>query len=131
MKTQVLDFIIRIKNACLAKRQKLVVPYSKMNKIIGELLIKEHFLENIKEEEKDGKKVLVIQIRQEKRIPIIDGVLIVSKPSLSVHIKAKNIQKEQRKEGRGIAVFSTSQGIMTGSQAHKKGIGGEFLFKIW
>lgn len=131
MKIQVLDFIIRIKNACLAKRKNLIVPYSNMNKTIGKLLVKERFLEDVKEEEKEGKKVLVIKIKQEGRTPAIDGVLIISKPSLIVHIKAKNIQKEQRKEGRGIAVFSTSQGIMVGSQAHKKGIGGELLFKIW
>lgn len=131
MNIQVLDFIIRIKNACLAKRRRLVAPYSKMNKTIGTLLVKEHFLEEVQEENEKGKKTLVIKIKQEKRIPAIDGVLIVSKPSLSVHIKAKNIQNEQRKEGRGIAVFSTSQGIMTGTQAYKKGIGGEFLFKIW
>lgn len=131
MKIQVLDFIIRIKNACLAKRKNLIIPYSNMNKTIGKLLVKERFLEDVKEEEKEGKKVLVVKIKQEKRTPAIDGVLIISKPSLTIHIKAKNIQKEQRKEGRGIAVFSTSQGIMAGKEAYKKGIGGELLFKIW
>lgn len=129
MNYQVADFVIRLKNACLAKRRKVEILYSKMNKAIGKLLVRENFLEDIKEEVKDGKKILIAKIRYEKRMLVFSDVLTVSKPSLRVYTKAKTIAKIQG--GLGISVISTSQGIMTGQEARKKGLGGEVLFKIW
>lgn len=129
MNYQVSDLLIRIKNACLAKRKKTTLPYSRINKSIGKLLVKENFLEDLKEEIKDGKKVLVAQIRYERRSPVLNDVLIISKPSLRVYVSTKNISKTQR--GLGVSVLSTNKGIMTGREAKKIGVGGELLFKIW
>src|SRR5258708_1864822 len=84
------DFIIRIKNAAMAKRRKLSLPYSKMNKAIGNTLVKEGFLKDIKEEEVDGKKELIATVAYEKRIPIVTDVKIISKPSLRVYVKGGN-----------------------------------------
>ncbi len=63
------DFIIRVKNSAIAKRKEVVLPYSKINKEIGRVLVKEGFLENIKEEEVEGKKQLRAVIRYQNRIP--------------------------------------------------------------
>lgn len=130
MNYQVADTIIRIKNAASAKRRKAFLPYSKMNKAIAKILVKEQFLSGITEEELDGRKVLVAAIAYDKRVPMLTDVAIVSKPSLRVYTKAKNLSKRIRR-GLGVTVVSTSQGIMTEEQAAKKEIGGEMLFKIW
>lgn len=130
MNYQVADFIIRLKNSCLVKRKTAILPYSKINKAIAALLVREQFLQDVKEEEKDGKKVLAATIRYRNRRPVFTDVIIVSKPSLRVYEKAKR-KTEKRKRDLGTAVFSTSSGIMTETDAQKKGIGGELLFRIW
>lgn len=129
MNYQVADFVIRLKNAALAKRRKVLIPNSRMNKSLGRILVKENFLKEIKEEVKEGKKALVAELRFEKRIPVFTDVLIVSKPSLRIYTRAKNISKI--KKGGGLAILSTSKGTMTDVEAKKKGLGGEVLFKIW
>lgn len=126
MSYQIGDFIIRIKNASLAKRRSVVLKYSKVNKVLADILVEERFLNSVKEEEKDGIKTLVASIRYQKRKPVLTDVLLVSKPSLRVHKKNKTVEKR----GLGILVISTSQGIMTSKNAKKKGIGGELLFRV-
>lgn len=124
------DFIIRIKNSTLANRREVVLPYSKINKEVGKLLVKEGFLEDIKEEVKEGKKSLKATIKYENRVPALSGVEVISKPSLRVYGGVKEIG-ELRKRGKKTVVVSTSQGLMTSIEANKKGVGGEVLFAIW
>jgi len=124
------DFIIRIKNSALSKRKEVVLPFSNINKEIGKVLVKEGFLESIKEESKDGKKELLAVVRYEKRIPVLNDVEIISKPSLRVYSTSKKIL-EIGKRGRRKVIVSTSQGVMSAMDASKKGVGGEILFAIW
>lgn len=124
------DFIIRIKNAALAKRKKLEIPYSNINKEIGKVLKKEGFLEEVKEIKNGNKRFLEVIIKFEKRNAILNDVSIVSKPSLRVYKGSKSI-KDVEKKGKHKVVLSTSQGIMSGEDAQKKKIGGELLFEIW
>ena len=130
MNHSVSDFIIRIKNAALAGRKEAVLPFSNINKEIGKVLVKEGFLENIKEENKKGRKSLKAVLKYEKRIPVLTDVVIISKPSLRIYEPARHIGNIQRK-GKKTVIISTNQGIMTGDEAQKKGIGGEILFTIW
>lgn len=124
------DFIIRIKNASMARRRTVTMPYARQLKEIGNVLVKGGFLESIKEEKADDKKVLAVTIKFDKRKPVISDLSIISKPSLRVYTTFKNIPEIQKK-GMTTVVISTSKGIMTGRDAYKKGIGGEVLFKIW
>lgn len=124
------DFIIRIKNSALSKRKEVALPFSNMNKEIGKVLVKEGFLETIKETEKGGKKELKAIIQYEDRIPVLTDVVIISKPSLRVYSTAKKISDIQIR-GKRKVIVSTSQGIMTAFDARKKGLGGEILFSIW
>jgi small subunit ribosomal protein S8 len=124
------DFIIRIKNNALSKRKEVELPFSNINKEIGKVLVKEGFLENIKEQSIGNKKSLKAVIRYESRIPVLTDVDIISKPSLRVYLPAKRIL-EIGKRGRKKVVVSTSQGVMTAMDANKKGLGGEILFAIW
>jgi len=126
----VADFIIRIKNSALSKRKEVVLPFSSINKEIGRVLVREGFLESIKEEGKEGKKQLNAIIRYENRIPVLTDIVIISKPSLRVYSTFKKIL-EVGKRGRRKVIVSTSQGVMTAMDASKKGLGGEILFAIW
>lgn len=126
----VADFIIRLKNAALARRREVVLPYSKLNKAIGQVLVKQNILGSIKEEEKEGKKSLVAVINFDKRLAVFTGVTVISKPSLRVYAAATD-KVGLVGRGLGVTIVSTNQGVMTGRQALKKGVGGEVLFKIW
>jgi small subunit ribosomal protein S8 len=123
------DFVIRIKNASLAKRRKVVMPYSRAVLEVGKVLVKKGFLESIKEVVVKDRKVLEAVVKFDRREPRISDVQIVSKPSLRVYSLAKDIPKIEK--GMVTVVMSTSNGIMVGKDAYKKGIGGEVLFKIW
>ncbi|OGH42305.1 MAG: 30S ribosomal protein S8 [Candidatus Levybacteria bacterium RIFCSPLOWO2_02_FULL_36_8b] len=130
MNYKIADFIIRIKNAASAKRHEVVLPYSNINEEIGKVLVKERFLEEIKEGEIDSKKVLIAKIAYEGRNPVLTDVSIESKPSLRVYSK-KSAINETGKRGLNTAILSTNKGVMTGKEAWKKGVGGELLFKVW
>ena len=85
------DFIIRIKNSALAKRKEVVLPFSNINKEIGKVLVKEGFLESIKEQGEVGKKELMAVVRYDDRLPALTDVEVISKPSLRVYYPAKRI----------------------------------------
>lgn len=129
MNDQISDFIIRIKNAAMARRRVVSVPFSKTRKAIAKILLEEHFLSDIKEETEKGKKILRLGIAYEERIPVLTDVTIISKPSLRVYAKAKNVKNARR--GLGISILSTNQGILSEKEAHKKKVGGQLLFKVW
>lgn len=126
MNYSVADFIIRVKNASLAKRKRLVVPKHKLVKAIAQVLAREGFLEDVKEKT----QALEITLKYEKRSPVLTDVSLISKPSLRRYVDAKAIPQIQ-KRGRQTIILSTNKGIMTGKDAYKKHIGGEVLFKIW
>lgn len=130
MNHSVSDLLIRIKNASLARRHEVDLPYSNINMEIGKVLKKEGYLEEIKETKDGNKKGLHAVIAYEKRRPVLSNVIVISKPSLRVYKTAKTIYEIEIK-GRHKVVISTSQGVMTGQDAKKKGIGGEILFEIW
>ncbi|MCL5438400.1 MAG: 30S ribosomal protein S8 [Patescibacteria group bacterium] len=130
MNYQVSDFVIRLKNACLAKKREITTPYTKIGKAIGDVLVKEKYLDSLRQEIVDGKKFLKAKIRYEKRRPVLSEVMIISKPSLRIYIQAKKETKRKNKN-MGISVVSTNLGIMTEKEAKLKGVGGELLFTLW
>ena len=130
MNHSVSDFITRIRNAAMARRREVALPYSNLNKEIGKVLQKEGYLIEIKEVKDKNKKSLQATIAYEKRLPVLSNVVIISKPSLRVYKPSKNISDIERR-GRHKVILTTSQGVMTGPEARKKGVGGEILFEIW
>jgi len=130
MNHSVSDFIIRIKNATMARRKEVDLPYSNLNKEIGRVLQKEGFLSEFKELKDKNKKMLHATIAYEKRNPVLSDAVIISKPSLRVYSPSKDISKIERR-GKHKVILTTSQGVMTGMEARKKGLGGEILFEIW
>ena len=124
------DFILRIKNAYLARRKEVVMPYSNINKEIGKLLVKLGYITSVKETTDGKKKSLFVTLRYVRRKPVLTDVTIVSKPSLRVYMDKKHLAKAMRRDAMR-SIVSTSSGVMTGEDAQKKGVGGELLFKIW
>lgn len=123
------DFIIQLKNAARARLKELYIPYSNTKLAIGKVLIKEGFLDVVKKEEVEGKLMLYVKLRYQSRRPALTDVKLISKPSLRVYIGSDEVFKEQR--GAQTAVISANIGIITGTEAIKKKVGGELLFKIW
>jgi small subunit ribosomal protein S8 len=123
------DFVIQLKNAAMARKKDVTTPYANMNKAIAKALMKEGFVETVKEDEQDGRKMLSIRLRYQSRKPAITDVLLVSKPSLRRYVSADEIVKIQGKAST--AIISTNAGVLSGKEAIKKGVGGELLFKIW
>lgn len=123
------DFIIKIKNASMARRHEVSMPYSKLILAIGKVLVKEGFLAEVSENEVDGKRGIKAQLRYVRRKPVVNNVTIVSKPSLRVYTDTKGLRTPQKRSL--VSVLTTSQGVMTGKDASKKGIGGELLFEVW
>lgn len=130
MNHSVSDLLIRIKNSSMAKRREVVLPYSKINFEIGKTLVREGFLEDIKEVKDGNKKSLTAVIKYEKRLPVLTDLIIVSKPSLRVYKSTNEISAVERR-GRHKVVLSTSKGVMSGEEARKNKVGGEILFEIW
>ncbi|HWY80005.1 MAG TPA: 30S ribosomal protein S8 [Candidatus Sulfotelmatobacter sp.] len=123
------DFVIQLKNAALAHRKAVVAPYANISKAVAKVLKKEGFVDAISEETIDGKRMLSVALRYQRRKPAITDINLISKPSLRTYIAAHEIA---RKQGRAAtAILSTNVGILTGNDAIKKGVGGELLFKIW
>ncbi len=123
------DFVIQLKNAAMARKKDIVTPYANLNKAIAKALIKEGFLETVKEETEDGKKSLSIRLRYQRRKPAITDLLLISKPSLRKYVTTGEIARIQGKAT--VAILSTNTGVISGREAIKKGVGGELLFKIW
>jgi|SRR5579885_1000146 len=122
------DFVIQLKNASLAHKRTITVPYVKLHQAIAKALVKDGFLEKVSEETSEGKKKLVITIRYSHRKPVMTDIDIISRPSLRVYIGADEIAAMQ---GRAASlIISTNQGVLTGREAMKKKTGGELLFKI-
>ncbi len=117
------DFLARIRNAQMARKFDLEVPYSKEKHRIAEVMKKNDFLPSVKKDDTGKFSVLRLEL-PEKRLTLKR----VSSPGQRIYVKAEEIRKVLN--GFGIAVISTSKGIMTGYEARSKNLGGEYLCEI-
>lgn len=125
------DMLTRIRNANMVKHQIVVIPASKMSIAIAEILKIEGFIENFEDYIENNKKYLLIFLKYmgKDRKPVICKIERVSKPGLRVYSNAKELPKIL--DDLGIAIISTSKGVMTNLKAKELGIGGEVLCYIW
>ena len=123
------DFVIQLKNAAFAHRRQVVAPYANISKAVAQVLKKEGFVDGVSEETIDGKRMLSVSLRYQRRKPAITDIDLVSKPSLRTYVASHEIASKQGRAAT--AILSTNVGILTGKEAIKKGVGGEMLFKIW
>ncbi|MBN2093863.1 MAG: 30S ribosomal protein S8 [Candidatus Zambryskibacteria bacterium] len=124
------DFIIRVKNASIMKKEKVSVPFSNLKLAIAELLSVKNYLGNVSQKSRGSTKSLEVELLyQEDGKPVISEVKRISKPSRRLYTKAKDIKIF--KKGFGMSIFSTPEGIRTDVDAKKENLGGEHLFNIW
>lgn len=125
------DMLTRIRNATLARHQTVEIPSTRMTRSIATVLKEEGFITNFTEAENDGRQYLVITLKYKGkgRQPIIRNLTRISKPGLRVYSNRKELPRVLG--GIGIAIISTSSGIMTDRDARRQGIGGEILCYVW
>ncbi len=123
------DMLIQIKNATLAKKANLELPYSKLKKALGDILVREGYVKSVEKIGSDPKAMLKIAIQYTNGLSAITDVKRVNKPGLRWYVNKSKIPTVVG--GMGIAILSTPAGLMTGKEARAKGTGGELLCKIW
>jgi small subunit ribosomal protein S8 len=122
------DMLTRIRNAQRALLPSVEVPHSKMKESIANILKKEGYVGDVAVEGKMP-KMLKLRLKYQGKKSVIEGLRRMSSPGLRQYVGATEIPRVRG--GLGVAVVSTPEGVMTGTQARKKNIGGELLCFIW
>ncbi len=124
------DMLTRIRNANTSKHKTVDIPASNMKKAIAEILFEEGYIKAFEVIENENQGIIRITIKyDEKGSRVIAGLKRISKPGLRVYAASDELPKVLN--GLGIALISTSKGIMTDKKAREQGIGGEVLAYIW
>lgn len=125
------DMLTRIRNAYMVKHQIVQVPLTKMSLSILKILKEEGFIENFEAYIETKKQYLLVSLKYlgKSRTPLISNLERISKPGLRIYLGSKKLPKVL--DSFGIAILSTSKGVMTNFKAKKLGIGGEILCYIW
>ena len=124
------DMLTRVRNASRARHTEVLVPASRTKREIAKILQSEGFIAGFSEEQAGPGHVLRLTLRYvDGKVPVVSGLKRVSKPGLRVYAAKTDIPRVLG--GLGIVIVSTSQGIMTGAQAHKAQLGGEVLAYVW
>ena len=124
------DMLTRIRNANSAKHDSVKIPASNMKKAIAQILVDEGYIKSFTVEE-DGKQgIMDVQLKYgPNKSQVITGLRRVSKPGLRIYAGADELPRVLK--GLGIAIVSTSKGIMTDKKARKENVGGEVLAYVW
>ena len=124
------DMLTRIRNASLARHRELTLPSSRIKRDIARILVEEGFIESYATSQDGVQELLTIQLKYvEGKTPVVSGLKRISKPGLRVYAKSTGLPKVLG--GLGIAIISTSQGLLTDKQAHNIGVGGEVVAYVW
>jgi small subunit ribosomal protein S8 len=123
------DLLTRVRNAAMARHDSVVIPASKMKILVTKILKDEGFIVDYSIIKGEPQRTIKITLKYIDKQPAFIGLERVSKPGLRIYTGKKEIPRVYG--GLGIAVISTSKGLMTGQQAWKKNIGGEVLCYVW
>ena len=124
------DMLTRIRNGLVAKHEVVEVPASNMKKAIAKILLEEGYLKDVRLADDDKQGTLRLTLKYDaKGVKVIKGLKRISKPGLRVYANKDEIPKVLG--GLGIAIISTSKGVMTDKMARMNGVGGEVLAYIW
>jgi small subunit ribosomal protein S8 len=130
MTDPIADMLTRLRNANAAYHDTVEMPYSKIKSHIAEILQQEGYIAGWRTEDAEvGKRLVLVLKYGDSRERSIAGIKRVSKPGLRVYAKKDNLPRVLG--GLGVAIISTSSGLMTDRQAKKRGVGGEVLAYVW
>lgn len=123
------DMLNRIRNAQAVQKESVEAPFSQIKYAIAKILEQKGLVKNVEFRGKKTKKTIVMDLRYKDNSPVITAVKRISKPGQRVYSSAHDLKRV--KGGHGIAILSTSKGLMTDRDAKKEGVGGEVLCEIW
>jgi len=130
MTDPIADMLTRIRNGSKARKKWVDMPASKLKKELARILAEEHFIDRYTYADDNKQGVLRIFLKYERNeMPIIQGIQRVSKPGLRKYSRAQELPRVLN--GLGVAIVSTSSGVMTDQTARKKGVGGEVICYVW
>jgi len=124
------DMLTRIRNAVAVHHDSVLVPGSNPKVALARIMKDEGFIEDFEILRSGPQRTLRVRLRYwDKKQSAISGLKRVSKPGLRVYVGSKKVPRIYG--GMGVAIISTSQGVMTGSEARRRGIGGEYICYLW
>ena len=124
------DMLTRIRNAIMARHDSVLIPASRMKLGIARIIKEEGFINDYEVLRGKPHRAIKIYLKyDDKNQPVLSGLERISKPGLRMHVQRKEIPRVYG--GLGIAILSTSKGVMTGQQAWHQRIGGELLCHVW
>jgi small subunit ribosomal protein S8 len=124
------DMLTRIRNASAARHKELTLPSSRVKREIARILVDEGFIDTYATQPDGAQETLTLRLKYvEGRTPVVTGIKRISKPGLRVYARKTEIPRVLG--GLGLAILSTSHGIMTGNEARKQNLGGEVLCFVW
>jgi small subunit ribosomal protein S8 len=129
MTDPIADMLARIRNGLMIGHANVRVRSSKMAQGIAQILKQRGFIEDFALELEEGRQNLVLKMKYDEAGPVIEGLRRISKPGLRIYSSKEELPKVRG--GLGIAIVSTSRGLMTCGDARKLGVGGEVLCHVW
>lgn len=123
------DMIIQIKNAAMAGKRVIELPHSNMKRAVAQTLVEAGYLTSVSVTGEAPKQALRLHLAYDGKSPVLTDLRRISKPGLRLYVGRNEIPRVVG--GIGVAILSTSQGIMTGLEAKKRGLGGELLCEVW
>lgn len=123
------DMLTRIRNASSAHKETVDVPASRVKQVIANILLDEGYIKKVEVLNEDVQGTLRLTLKYQEKSPVIAGIKRISRPGLKVYANSEELPRVLG--GLGIAIVSTSQGIMTAAQARAKHIGGEVMAYVW
>ncbi len=123
------DMLTRIRNANSQRHATVDVPYSKVKKAIADILLEEGFVKSVEVIEAGAQGAIRIALKYENKVRVLQGLKRISKPGLRIYAEVEELPRVLN--GLGIAIISTSKGIMTDKKARKENVGGEVIAYIW
>lgn len=123
------DMLTSIRNALAVKHSTVVVPFSNLKYEVGKIFEKEGFIEKIEKKGKRSKRLIEVTLKYSDDVPAISGLKRISKPGQRIYSNWNKIKRV--KGGYGVAIISTSKGLMTNKEARKNKLGGEMICEVW
>ncbi|MDP1770472.1 MAG: 30S ribosomal protein S8 [Nitrospirota bacterium] len=123
------DLLVRIQNGLRRRHESVSMPSSRLKRELLRVLQNEGYIQSVQADMADGHPVLKVQLRYVDEVPVVTGMQRVSKPGRRVYVGIKDIPRV--KNGIGVAILSTSKGLMTDQESRRAGLGGEVLCSVW
>lgn len=129
MTDPIADMLTRIRNAQAVRKDSVIIPFSKMKMNLADILVKEGFVTNVEKISENNKPLLKIKLKYFNKQLVLQNLKRISKPGRRVYVKTTEMPHVLN--NLGVAIISTSSGLMTNKEAHAKKLGGELICELY